>query len=202
LNIDAFAACFFANIVAMNIFLPVFKREYKAGLYSMHVYYFGNLLAKLMCLSFYPVLIFSLLFFNLEVKDSSQENFVEFLKVACLLALNAVSLGHMWSCIFDSDMNAIISGFGILTACICGSGALGSRNNLGVATLIKLSPQSYTLELIIRRILHNNVAKDLVLNRLQLLNGEETCWNTLLIQSAIAITVGWVIQVYKCKFLY
>jgi len=124
----------------MNIFLPVFKRELKSGLYSVHVYYFGNFLAKLMCLSFYPALIFSLLFYSLEVKDSSQENYIEFIKVACLMALNSVSLGHMWNSIFDSDMNAIVSGFGFLSACICGSGALGSRNNMGVSTLIYFSP--------------------------------------------------------------
>jgi len=167
----------------MNIFLPVFKREFKSGLYSVHTYYFGNWFAKLFCLSFYPVLIITLLFYPLGLTDSSTENLIEFIKVGCLIALNGTTIGHMWSSIFDHDMNAIVSGFGVLSACICGSGAIGNkRNNPLVATLMYISPQSYSLELIIRRVLHNNTSgQNLVLSSLELNNGEEICWKAQLI---------------------
>jgi hypothetical protein len=68
-NQDAFAASFFANIVTIPTFMPVFKREFKSGLYSPSVFYFGNWATKMFCLSFYPMIVTLAVFPFLDLKD-------------------------------------------------------------------------------------------------------------------------------------
>ena len=43
--------------------------------------------------------------------------------------MNGVTLGHMWGAIFDSDINAIISGFALMNGAVVGSGHVVSRKN-------------------------------------------------------------------------
>ena len=101
---DAFAGCLFANVLTAPSFIPVFKREYKAGLYSSHMFYFGMWFVKFLCLGFYPMCLYGLIFHKLEIRDSSNSNFIEFLKIAWLQSFNGVALGHMWSTVFDSEI--------------------------------------------------------------------------------------------------
>jgi len=141
MNVDCFAACLFSNLITMPTFMPVFKREYKSGFYSPHIFYFGNWLAKMMCLSFYPILMYAGLFHAIDPVDNSNENFKAFLKVAAAQAFNGVALGHMWSTVFDSETSTIVSGFMILNACNSGSGAIvNSGSNYFLAFLRFVSP--------------------------------------------------------------
>ena len=103
LNQDCFASPFFANLVSMQLFLPVFKREFASGLYSVHLYYFGNWFCKLITIGFYPVLLISIIFFFLDLTDSSLENYLAFVGVCSIQSLNALTFGHMWSSIFDNE---------------------------------------------------------------------------------------------------
>jgi hypothetical protein len=71
LNQDCFSSAFFANIVSLPLFLPVFKREFSSGLYSVHMYYFGNWFCKLVTMGFYPVMLMSIIFPFLDLTDVS-----------------------------------------------------------------------------------------------------------------------------------
>lgn len=97
LNLDSFAACFFSNVICMNLFLPVFKREFNSGLYTARSFYFSNWLMKVTFLTFYPLMIFGILFHFLDLADSSTENLLNFMLLGSALAINACSLGHMWA---------------------------------------------------------------------------------------------------------
>ena len=81
LNQDCFASPFFANVVSLPCFLNVFKREVASGLYSVHMYYFGNWLCKMMTVGFYPLILISIVFWYLDLTDLSKENYWQFLKV-------------------------------------------------------------------------------------------------------------------------
>jgi hypothetical protein len=72
LVIDSFASGLFANVLSNSSFIHVFKREYKSGLYTPSMYYFGTWLIKMIFLSFYPVLLFSFVFSFLDLKDDSR----------------------------------------------------------------------------------------------------------------------------------
>ena len=74
--------------------------------------------------------------------------------------MNGVTLGHMWGAIFDSDINAIISGFALMNGAVVGSGHVVSRKNANmfIKFMTAISPMSFTLELYFRRILSKNVA--------------------------------------------
>ena len=78
---DMFAASLFSNIISIPEFAPVFKRELASGLYSVHMYYFGNWVCKMMTLGFYPAMLISIFFYPLKLVDSSEENLLEFLKI-------------------------------------------------------------------------------------------------------------------------
>ena len=80
LTTDMFAASLFSNIISLPEFVPVFKREFASGLYSVHMYYFGNFLCKMFCLGFYPCMIISIVFYPLKLVDSSDENLLRFMK--------------------------------------------------------------------------------------------------------------------------
>mmetsp|Transcript_29861 Transcript_29861/g.45618 ORF Transcript_29861/g.45618 Transcript_29861/m.45618 type:complete len:148 (+) Transcript_29861:1325-1768(+) len=84
LNQDCFAACFFSNVISNPSFLPVFKRETKANLYSVHMYYFGNWLSKLLTMGFYPLILISMLYWFLDLRDASYSSFGEFATVMAL----------------------------------------------------------------------------------------------------------------------
>lgn len=84
LNQDCFASCFFANIIALPIFLQLYKREQKSGLYSCHMYYFGNWICKILFLTFYPVLLVVIIFPFLKLKDNGSTNYFLFLRHAIL----------------------------------------------------------------------------------------------------------------------
>ena len=84
LNQDCFASSFFSNIVSLPVYAPVFRREHASGLYSVHMYYFGNWLSKLMTVGFYPVMLISIIFYSLDLVDSSTDNYLAFLKCGAL----------------------------------------------------------------------------------------------------------------------
>ena len=141
LAMDGFAASFFANVIAHPSFHKVFKREYKAGLYSPSVYYFGMWFAKIKCLSFYPVLLLSLSFSSFQLIDDSRENLFRMLKAGAAQSFSAVSLGHMWSYLFEEEMNTIVTAFFAMNIFTCGAGLLhnGEGSPL-VKALIWMSP--------------------------------------------------------------
>lgn len=114
LNQDCFASCFFANIVSLPIYNPIYRREVKSGLYSTHMYYLGNWICKALFLNFYPVLLITIIFPFLKLPDESNRNFYLFIRNGALQSLNAMTLGHAWGAIFDNEMTALISGFGIM----------------------------------------------------------------------------------------
>jgi hypothetical protein len=109
-----FAASLFSNIVSLPEFTGVFKREIAAGLYSVHMYYLGNWACKLITMGLYPCILISIFFYPLRLVDSSDENFLEFLKVGMAQSFNGLSLGHMWGTVFENEMSAIISGFAVM----------------------------------------------------------------------------------------
>ena len=81
LNQDCFSSPFFANVISLPAFLNVFKREVSSGLYSVHMYYFGNWLCKMMTMGFYPCMLISIVFWYIDIDDKSNENFIEFMKI-------------------------------------------------------------------------------------------------------------------------
>ena len=129
---DAFAGCLFANVLTANSFIPVFKREYKSGLYSPHMFYFGNWLIKFIFLGFYPMILYGFVFHVLELKDSSDQNFLQFMKIAWLQSFNGVALGHMWSTVFDQEIDLITSAFAVKVFCTSGAGLFnnGTTKNI------------------------------------------------------------------------
>lgn len=160
LVIDSFAAGLFANVLANSAFLPVFKREFKAGLYSPTMYYFGTWLIKVFFLSFYPALLFSFVYWRLDLKDSSPENFKFLLKIAVVSGLNSSTLGHMWSTFSQDPMKLIVSAMGAISMVQSGSGVMvRSSSNAVVASLVWLSPLSKTLELVLRCITSGQVSQ-------------------------------------------
>lgn len=183
LNQDCFASSFFSNIVSQPIMAPVFRREHASGMYSVHMYYFGNWLSRLLTMGFYPVMLISIIFYSLGLVDSSMDNYVAFLKCGALQSLNGVTLGHMWGAIFDNEINAIISGLALMNAAVVGSGHVVSRNtnNIILKYITKISPMGCTLELYFRRILSQNVAKNFFIGYFHLDRGEANCENFLIL---------------------
>lgn len=141
LAIDGFAASFFANIIANPSFHSVFKREYKAGLYTPGVYYFGMWVSKVKFLSFYPVLLISLSFSCLQLVDDSRENLIRMLTAGAAQSFSAISLGHMWSYLFEEEMNTIVTAFFAMNIFTCGAGQLHNGDGSPfVKALIWISP--------------------------------------------------------------
>jgi hypothetical protein len=151
LVIDSFAAGLFANVIANNSFIPVFKREYKSGLYTPSMYYFGTWLIKVMCLSFYPLLLYTFVFHCLELRDDSTENFVFFIKVAVISGLNSATLGHMWGALFEETNTLCITAFCAMSFFALGAGHMVRNGSNPITnTIIWLSPMSKTTELVLR----------------------------------------------------
>lgn len=122
LNQDCFSSPFFSNVISLPGFLGVMKREVNTGLYSIHMYYFGNWLCKMMTMGFYPCMLISIIFWFIDINDRSNENFIEFMKIGFCQSLNALSMGHMWGAIFDDASQALITGFGVMNLIISGMG--------------------------------------------------------------------------------
>ena len=110
------------------------------------MFYFGNWVSKFLTMGFYPMILLSLSFPFMNFYDSSFENYCGFLKVAFFQSLNAVALGHMWSVVFDDEINSIVSGLALMEGFIVGSGHLLSRQspNIVVTILQNISPMAYT----------------------------------------------------------
>jgi hypothetical protein len=164
-------------VISLPAFLQVFKRENSAGLYSVHMYYFGNWACKMMTMGFYPVMLISIVFWQLDLDDKSMENYLLFLKVGFFQSLNALTIGHMWSCVFDEPTQALVTGFGLQNLIVSGMGIVSKpTSNKIVGTLFKIMPSSYTFELIFRRVMSKNTAKDFFLGYFMLVRGEEYCF--------------------------
>lgn len=84
INNDIFAACLFSNIISLDGFLPVAKREIASGTYSIHMSYFGLWLSKVFTLGFYPLIVYIGIFRWLDLVDSSNENFLKLLRVGLI----------------------------------------------------------------------------------------------------------------------
>jgi len=89
---------------------------------------------------------------------------IEFIKISLVLSFNACSLGHMWSTLFERENQTILTAFCMFVAILAGSGIVSkSDSNPLVSILCNLSPQRYTVELYIHRLLSKNPASMLVL---------------------------------------
>ena len=102
LNNDIFAACLFSNILSLDSFLPVAKREMATGTYSVHMFYFGLWASKILTIGFYPTFVYIGIFRWLDLVDSSFDNFLSLLRVGIFQMLNGLTLGHMWGTIFEN----------------------------------------------------------------------------------------------------
>ena len=158
-NNDSFASCLFSNLVTLSTFMPVFRREYRAGIYSPTVFYVGMWLTKVCTVGFYPNLIQILMYRNLSIKDQSVESFSKLMVAGFLQSINGVTLGHMWSSFFDCESTVLLSGFCIMQTFSLGAvqSVAGTKSIMSQA-LRFISPLSYTLEQYLRRLLDGHVA--------------------------------------------
>ena len=169
LNNDIFAACLFSNILTLDSFLPVAKREIASGTYSVHMLYFGLWVSKILTIGFYPIIIYLGIFQWLGLVDSSNENLMYLLRVGIIQMLNGLTLGHMWGTIFEETQSSILSGFCLMQFVTAGSGHMLSTNsNIFIKALSTISPSKYTLELILHRVLNKHVAKGFILGYLKI----------------------------------
>ena len=99
-NNDIFAACLFSNILSLDSFLPVAKREIASGTYSVHMLYFGLWISKLLTIGFYPIILYLGIFRWLDLVDSSNQNLLALLRVGIFQMMNGLTFGHMWGTIF------------------------------------------------------------------------------------------------------
>ena len=84
LNNDIFAACLFSNIISLDSFLSVAKREMASGTYSVHMFYFGLWVSKILTIGFYPIIVYAGIFNWLDLVDSSSQNFLKLLRVGVI----------------------------------------------------------------------------------------------------------------------
>ena len=87
----------------------------------------------------------------------------------------------MWGTIFENEMSAIISGFGVMNGAALGAGHMLSRKTANpiLKLIIKCSPTAYGLELNLRKIMSKNTAKDFILGYFHLTLGEQHCMDFL-----------------------
>lgn len=92
-------------------------------------------------------------------------------------SLNALSFGHMWSSIFDNETQAMVTGFGVMNIIMAGMGLMVKpSSNKFVKLLHLVSPSSYTLELIFRRVMSKNAAIGFFVVQFDLTRGESHCY--------------------------
>ena len=127
-----------------------------------------------------------------------------FIKVGAFQSFNAVSLGHMISCMFDAEQTSITCAFFLMQMIACGAGHNFSKktNNLVGAVVTKISPMSYSLELYLRKSMSKVPASGLILGMFGFTTGEEQSYNFLVVQGLVFLMIGWVSLTYKCKYVY
>lgn len=203
-NQDCFSSTLFSNIVTASMFLPVFRRETKNGLYSVHVYYFGNLLAKMMTFGFYPVLLVSLTYYFMDSPSKSLDTYLYLLKVGVALSFNSVSLGHMLSNVSSND--SVVASLAFMAmqviATMAGQTINNNTPNLFVQILSSLSPMRYSLELFLRGYLKTAASKDFILNIFGFTAGEQFCFGFLLCQALVFSLCGYLVLAYKSKYVF
>ena len=91
------------------------------------MYYLGNWFCKAVFLSFYPVLLITIIFPYLKLQDDSNYNYYLFIKNGALQSLNAMTLGHAWGTVFDNEMTALSSGFGVMMFTTAGQVQISAR---------------------------------------------------------------------------
>lgn len=203
MNSEWFASVLFANLLTLPSIAPVFRREYKSGMYSVSSFYFVTWFIKLTTLAFHPVVLTCVVFYNLELKDESVENFTSFVKSGAIMGVGAVTFAHMWSTFFESEATTIISGFCVMQAFVLGSvKSYGSGQNAFRIFLDFVSPLSYTVEMITRCLLSGHPGKGFVLTKFLMLRGEDTCIRVILLQTLVYLIIGWLVLWYKCNYLY
>jgi len=154
-TIDSLAAGIFANVLSMRTFYPVFKREYKSGLYSPTVFYFGTWVLKIMMLSFYPVFMYAFLYRSLNVVDQSWDNFFFLMKAAAASSFNATTLGHMWSTFFEDEGTLLSTAFCLQISLGVGGLTVIGKDSSFLSFVTWISPLSKSLELFLRTITSN-----------------------------------------------
>ena len=177
LTIDAFANPFFGNVITWPLWLSIYKREVLSGLCSVHVFYFGYFLYKVVFLQIYPILLWSIIFPHLDLMDASSNNFWDLIGNLMVMNFNSSCLGHAWGILFDQGGSGLISAFSVLTTCAAGSFIWESRMRKNyLVNLIKImSPMTYSLELLFNRILSENPARLIIASHIGLRSGEEYC---------------------------
>jgi hypothetical protein len=169
----------------------------------VHMYYFGNWLIKLVTLGFYPCGMFASMFPWLGLVDSSFGNFLQFMRLGCLVALNGVTLGHMWATLVENESNAIVSGICLMQACVMGSGHfMSSQSNIFTKILSTYSPNKYTAELLLRRLMNTTSSLDFISNFLKLNQGADCCEAFLIYQALCFLFIGWLVAWYKSVYIY
>jgi len=58
------------------------------------------------------------------------------------------------------------------------------------------------MELIMRRILNDNLALPLVTGSLKMTRGEDYCFKFLICEAFVFLLIGWAIIAFKCKYVY
>mmetsp|Transcript_4476 Transcript_4476/g.7642 ORF Transcript_4476/g.7642 Transcript_4476/m.7642 type:complete len:125 (+) Transcript_4476:1922-2296(+) len=123
--------------------------------------------------------------------------------VQSALSFNAVCLGHMLSVLIEEESQTIAIAFGLMQLIANGAGHIAlKKQDWFFQGLNFLSPMSRSLELLMRGILHNNVAQGFILGVMKLSRGDAQCLGFLLLQGLFFLGLGWAVVVYKLKYKY
>ena len=199
-TLEQFGTIALLQVMQIPNLKPVFLRDQANKMYSPTAYYFAGWLSSTMLAAFYPVMSGMFSFHFLALADSSNENFMRWISILMVSALQGSSFGFMIGCISEN----IIAGINWLQyttmVFLFGSGIFINLKEGN--TLVKImgycSPFRYTIEPMLRSLLSGLPYGD------RICVGYDFTFRAKAVPIAIAVAgglfvLGWIAIVVKSR---
>ncbi len=181
---------------------PVYVREHSSKMYSSSAYFLSGWLSSLPMMVIYPFLTSSICFFFLGFTDTSVQNYFRWTSTLLMVTMQGGTFGFMLGCVMDKiDMGIIVLSQTLMWF-LLGSGMFLSLK--GAKKFVKflglISPFRYSIERLLRTLLHNVWYTDMLCNHYEY-NYKEKVVPISLSFLLIFFILGWIVMGIRGLFV-